>query len=71
MQTIEAATCLHDLAKGQDDHARRAGNILNEMGFSGIADIVSQHTDLESQEEISLESKIVYLADKYISGSGG
>jgi putative nucleotidyltransferase with HDIG domain len=67
-QKIEAAACLHDLAKGQDDHARWAGNILTEMGFSGIDDIVSQHTDLESQEEISLESKIVYLADKYISG---
>jgi molybdenum cofactor cytidylyltransferase len=66
---IELAARLHDLAKVQSDHSRRGAEILDTMGFSGISAIVAQHTDLESRDEISLESKIVFIADKYVSGN--
>jgi molybdenum cofactor cytidylyltransferase len=68
IRKIESAARLHDLAKVQGDHSRRGGEILATMGFSGISAIVAQHTDLESQDKISLESKIVFIADKYVSG---
>jgi molybdenum cofactor cytidylyltransferase len=68
MRKIESGAMLHDLARVQGNHARRGAEILDDHGFNAIGGIVAQHTDLESREEISLESKIVFISDKYISG---
>jgi hypothetical protein len=38
------------------------------MGFGRIGEIVSMHTDLpESDIHVSIEAKIVHLADKFVS----
>ncbi|MBN1380743.1 MAG: NTP transferase domain-containing protein [Deltaproteobacteria bacterium] len=64
---VRAAALLHDLAKGMPDHDTVAGRMLNDMGFGAVGNIVALHTDLtEGAEIVSLETKIVYLADKFV-----
>jgi molybdenum cofactor cytidylyltransferase len=67
LEAIESGAILHDILKGQPDHARAAGRLLSEMGFDAISEIVAAHTDLPAGvQDLSLEAKIVYLADKYV-----
>jgi molybdenum cofactor cytidylyltransferase len=69
LDLVRAASILHDIAKGQKDHARAGGNLLVEMGFNKVGNIVSAHSDLpDGLKGSSLETKIVYLADKFVSG---
>ena len=42
---IVASGLLHDLAKGQPDHARAGAVILEKLGYGGVARIVGLHTD--------------------------
>lgn len=60
-----SAALLHDIAKGHENHAHAGAQILSEMGFSRVADIVSQHTNLDFHPEAAInEAEIVYFADK-------
>lgn len=69
LSRISAAAMLHDVAKGRPDHAREGAKLLSELGFSGIADIVAGHMDIDFPEEASLtDREIVYLADKLVKG---
>ncbi len=69
LDVIHAAAMLHDIAKGKFEHDITGGRWLSEMGFAKTGKIVSVHTDLgQGNEEVSLESKIVYLADKFVKG---
>ena len=69
LSVVRAAAMLHDIAKGQTGHAACGGRILREMGFGTIGDIVSMHTDIpEDSAGISLETRIVYLADGFVEG---
>lgn len=64
---IRAAAILHDIAKGQPNHAAVGAQALYKMGFGTVADIVAVHNDLpEGIRNTSLEAKVVYLADKYV-----
>jgi molybdenum cofactor cytidylyltransferase len=66
---IKKAAILHDIAKGERQHDITGGKWLKEMGFDRVAEIVSVHSFLpEIEEDYSLESKIVYLADKFVQG---
>jgi molybdenum cofactor cytidylyltransferase len=66
---VAAAALLHDLAKGQRDHAEAGAKILTEMGYPVVADIVASHMDISLNEgEVIHENEIIYLADKMISG---
>jgi molybdenum cofactor cytidylyltransferase len=68
-ELVTAAALLHDLAKGQRDHAEAGAKILTDMGYPLVADIVASHMNicLNEMEEIH-EKEIIYLADKMISG---
>jgi molybdenum cofactor cytidylyltransferase len=67
LELIQAAAALHDIAKGQPHHDTAGAAILRDMGFGKTADIVAVHTDLAGGNgELSLESKIVFLADKLV-----
>jgi molybdenum cofactor cytidylyltransferase len=67
LESVRAGALLHDIAKGQPDHAAAGSGWLTEMGFSGIEDIVASHTDLPiGKQAVSLEAKVVYLADKFV-----
>jgi molybdenum cofactor cytidylyltransferase len=64
---IYTSALLHDIAKGQRKHDIAGGKILREMGFGEVGDIVGVHSDLAGgNTNLSLEAKIVYIADKLI-----
>jgi putative nucleotidyltransferase with HDIG domain len=68
-ELIRIAAILHDIAKGQPKHDIIGGRILREMGFGKTGDVVAVHSDLAGGNTgLSLEAKIVYLADKFVGG---
>ena len=70
MEAIRSAAILHDIAKEQPEHDAAGGWMLRSMGFGYIGDIVAVHTELgDADAKITLESKIVYLADKFVNGT--
>ncbi|WP_353118007.1 DVU_1551 family NTP transferase [Nitratidesulfovibrio sp.] len=63
----EAAALLHDIAKGQPRHEAAGGALLRELGFSGVADIVTAHRDTALADDQPLtEQEVVYFADKLV-----
>ncbi len=66
-ELVRSGSLLHDVAKGQPNHATAAASILRRMGFDPVAKIVSAHTDLGSSLRLN-EKAIVYLADKLVRG---
>jgi molybdenum cofactor cytidylyltransferase len=77
LKLIRAGALLHDIAKGHKAHDRRGAQYLQHLGFDRVARIVARHVDLNPDgqgtseaPEIALdEAAIVFIADKYISGS--
>lgn len=73
VELIEASALLHDIDKNipkkeGERHPDTAVRILNELGFSEVADVVKKHSlhcvlDSELAPK-TWEEKIVYLADK-------
>jgi len=70
---VEAASLLHDLAKTEclktkDDHARRGCQVLKEMGYRRVGDVVAQHIWLEKSGDLSCvsEEEVVNYADKRV-----
>jgi molybdenum cofactor cytidylyltransferase len=68
-ELVRTASILHDIAKGQPKHDIAGGQILKEMGFNKVGDIVAVHSELAGGNTgLSLEAKVVYLADKFTKG---
>ncbi|NLO25197.1 MAG: NTP transferase domain-containing protein [Clostridiales bacterium] len=66
---LEAAALLHDIAKGQKDHAVKGAVILEEIGYERVGYIISTHMDLDVDEDGSItENEVLYLADKLVNG---
>jgi molybdenum cofactor cytidylyltransferase len=65
---VRTGGLLHDIAKGQHKHDEAGGRLLREMGFGRVGNIVAVHTDLP-REINDWESRILYLADKFIKGT--
>ena len=66
---LEAAALLHDLAKGEPDHARAGAQLLHENGFGVVAEAVSTHMDITVNEGIAISAaEVLYLADKMVQG---
>ena len=64
---LECACLLHDLCRTQGrEHPQRAAEVLAEMGYPELAEIVRQHHDLGPVP--SIEAQILYLADKLAAG---
>jgi hypothetical protein len=69
IEAVRTASILHDVAKGQRQHDIAGGKILRELGFGKVGDIVAVHSDLAGgNTSLSLEFKVVYLADKLVEG---
>lgn len=68
LDLVQAAALLHDLAKGQPDHAAAGAAILCAMDCRQVAAIVAAHTDLDFSNSDLDEKAIVYLADKLVCG---
>ena len=63
---VHAAALLHDIAKGERDHAAVGGLWLKELGLVELAEIVRQHTEPDS--DALNEAGLVFLADKLVRG---
>jgi molybdenum cofactor cytidylyltransferase len=69
LEAVFSASLVHDLAKGQPDHELAAAALLNEIGFAQTSPLVAAHTDLGGEfSALPVETKILYLADKLVSG---
>lgn len=66
-EAVHRAALLHDLAKGERDHAALGGVWLRELGYPETGEIVRQHNDLDAVE--LGEAALVFLADKAVRGS--
>ena len=66
-ELMVAAGLLHDMAKGQPDHARKAAQILTDMGYPRVAEIVGSHMNIVfSTKEPLGGAEVLYVADKFI-----
>jgi molybdenum cofactor cytidylyltransferase len=66
---VEAASLLHDLAKGRRNHAEVAQQILMQMGYPAVAYVAGAHMNIEVSEDQSIsERDVVFLADKFVQG---
>ena len=63
---VHAAALLHDIAKGERDHAAVGGLWLKELDYPELAEIVRQHTEPDS--DALSEAGLVFLADKLVRG---
>jgi molybdopterin-guanine dinucleotide biosynthesis protein A len=66
---IRSAALVHDLARLEKDHATAGARLLEQMGFSGLAQIVAVHMQIQIDEHSAIdEAQVVHLADKLVSG---
>jgi len=70
---VEAASLLHDLAKTEclktkEDHAQTGSQLLREIGYEEVGEVVAQHIWLRQEGEASTvsEEEIVNYADKRV-----
>ncbi|HPC05059.1 MAG TPA: NTP transferase domain-containing protein [Syntrophales bacterium] len=66
---VSAAALLHDIRRGEKDHAQAGATFLRMRGYGRVAEIVAAHMDMGSAGGGSpTETEIVYLADKLVAG---
>ena len=66
-ELIVAASLLHDMAKGEPEHDRKASRILMDMGYPDVADMVGSHMNIVfSTSKPVGGAEVVYVADKFI-----
>ncbi|MEG6523749.1 DVU_1551 family NTP transferase [Desulfotomaculum sp. 1211_IL3151] len=66
LDLIVAAALLHDIARGQKGHAQAGSQLLQQLGYPRVAEIVLQHMELSLDEDNINETSVVYLADKLV-----
>ncbi len=66
---LAAAARLHDIRRGEPNHAEAGAELLRRQGFPAVADLVARHMDLEPREGRPVnEAEILFLADKLVDG---
>jgi molybdenum cofactor cytidylyltransferase len=66
---LRAAGLLHDIAKGEPDHAAAGARILHQHGFAEAAGPVATHMDLTISDGDGISPcELIYLADKLVQG---
>lgn len=68
LDLVTAAGWLHDIAKGQPNHAETAAELLRKLGYARLGAIVEQHTDLSQPGAMPGATELIYLADKLVKG---
>ena len=64
---IITSALLHDIVRERKHHDKAGAQVLTEMGFDGIADIVADHMDYDVDDVRAIDEKaLVYLSDKLI-----
>jgi HD superfamily phosphohydrolase YqeK len=67
LELLIAAARLHDILKTRPGHAKKGAAFLTKNGFPEVGEVVGGHMDLPSPA--SAETKLLYLADKYVNGT--
>ena len=63
---ILAAGRLHDIARGQPDHAGAGSKLIAQMGYPRVGAVVAKHMDIQSHGPSVDETDLIYLADKCV-----
>jgi alpha-ribazole phosphatase len=63
---IVAAARLHDIARGQPDHAGAGSRLLAGMGYPRVGAVVAKHMDIQSHGPSVDEADLIYFADKCV-----
>ncbi|MGV8083705.1 MAG: DVU_1551 family NTP transferase [Coriobacteriia bacterium] len=68
-ELLEAASLLHDLGKGEPHHADAGAEMLRQMGYAALGELVARHLDppLSAEGPIS-EADVLALADGRFDG---
>ncbi|MFA9466109.1 MAG: DVU_1551 family NTP transferase [Velocimicrobium sp.] len=62
-----AAALLHDIARKEKNHSIIGSNIIKEIGYNEVGDIMASHMDIKVRADQPLtEKEILYLADKLV-----
>ncbi|MBS1164302.1 MAG: putative MobA-like protein [Proteobacteria bacterium] len=66
---VRAGALLHDIAKGEPDHALAGARHVAAFGFADVAKIVAAHMEMAFEPEQPIDERhLVFLADKLIKG---
>jgi len=69
LDLLMAAGLLHDVCRGQPNHARKAAEELRAAGFPEISEIVGEHMELNIEADAPInETALLYLSDKIVKG---
>ncbi|NLM46894.1 MAG: NTP transferase domain-containing protein [Firmicutes bacterium] len=66
---LQAACLLHDIARGKQKHAEIGRQIVTDLGYPAVGEVIGCHMDLPAAytEKIT-EHSLLYLADKLTAG---
>ncbi|WP_051228697.1 DVU_1551 family NTP transferase [Pleomorphomonas oryzae] len=69
IEAVRAGALLHDVAKGEPDHAMAGARQVAAYGFTEVADIVATHMNMPFEPGQPIDARhLVFLADKLIKG---
>lgn len=69
IDAVRAGALLHDIAKGEPDHALAGAQRVAAFGFGNTAEIVAAHMEMAFEPGQSLDERhLVFLADKLVKG---
>lgn len=73
LRLVEAASLLHDITKTicletKENHAQTGSQLLKEMGYERVGEVVAEHVKLSEQRDPSTvsEEEVVNYADKRV-----
>jgi uncharacterized protein len=73
LRLVEAASLLHDITKTicldtKEDHAQTGSQLLKEMGYERVGEVVAEHVRLSKRVDLSTvsEEEVVNYADKRV-----
>ena len=65
---VTAASLLHDVERGKDNHVIKGCLLLKKLGYSEVADAMKKHSlyklEQKNRQPSTWEEKIVFYADK-------
>lgn len=66
LRLIESSALLHDIKKGQPQHAVKGAELLYKLNYPNVAEIIRSHMDIIVEERGITEKEIIYLSDKMV-----
>lgn len=70
LRLLRAAALLHDIARGEADHAAAGAALLVQAGYPRVAAVTARHMELEEPpESLPGEAEVLYLSDKLVEGT--